>query len=171
MRLRDEACALLDRDHSSLFLGERFHRARVAYRTGAYSEFLTLMVGLQEAVLQSLALAELGIDYRDDNRSAREARQKQIDERTGLRDHLRARPTPPGRPLDYANSTRLVIRACLQYLLNAPTGNPEGLSLTPERKADLQELLAIEGRLEDTPGSVAQRRGTPGRRGLATEAR
>lgn len=150
VRLRDEARALMDREDAPLFLGERFHRARVAHTTGAYSEFLTLMVGLQEGILQAVALQELGIDYREDNKGARKNRERQFAERPGLRDYLLAQPTPGGRPIEYTSSTRLVLRACAQFVLRAATDHPERPELSPERRADLEALLAIEERLEGT---------------------
>jgi hypothetical protein len=123
-------------------MAERFHRARVAFAVGAYSEFLALVIGLVEAALQQAVHTEVGIDYHHDDPRARAERGRQIAERPALQAFLDTRPPENGRPFDYLQSNAKAMRACLEFALPAAeAGGPDEST----RTARIRRLLEIQG--------------------------
>ncbi len=153
-RLREEAQRLSDRADPALFLGERFHRARVAYAGHAYSEFLTLLVALEEAALREIARRELGIDVDEDTPKARERRRRQVAERPDLQRFLEAKMVD-GQPLDYTRANRAALLAYLEYLARPGAPAPTGEAGSPS--ADLAEVYRLVTRVDRGPAAARNR--------------
>jgi hypothetical protein len=147
-RLREEAAALEDQSDPGLFLGERYHRARVAFETGAYSEFLVWAFALQEAALHDLVANHLGIDYTLDSDDARDRRRRQVSENPGLRSYLDAQRIGKDRdPLDWSRATVPAMLACLRYLVDGPPTIRDAVA-GPSGRSELEDAQAILLRID-----------------------
>lgn len=155
-RLHREVGALADRSAPDLFLGERYHRARVAYGTGAYSEFLALLVALEEASLREIIAAELGIDFSEDNPRAQERRKRQVAERPDLAAFL-ATKTIDGKPLNYVTSNRFSMEAVLDYLIQIARPETGDGGLDDTRRAELIAVREILKRVDEGPAAGRNR--------------
>jgi hypothetical protein len=144
--LREEATSLRDDADPTLLLGELFHRARLAWEGEAYKEFVIFLFALDETALHQIVLAETGIDFRTNEIADQQRRKRQIQESPQLASYLASR-TQDGAPLAYEKSTRMVLRAFFDYVLDDSPDSGDGASTTAERRAALVEASAIDSRL------------------------
>lgn len=131
-QLRDEARILEDGADPALLLGELYHKARVACRSGAYKEFLVFLFALDEYALKEIIRQNLGIDFSRDEYVDRQARLRQVAEQPELKAFLESRTAGDGQKLRYEVANRLAMRAYLDFL--AMTAGPEAAALAEVRR-------------------------------------
>ncbi len=135
---------LEEESDSALLLGELYHKARLAYETGAYKELLVFLFALDEYALKEIIHQELGIDFGGDDVPDRQARLKQIAGRPALKAFLESQSVASGERLRYEVASRAALRAFLDFLVTAPG---EDTGIAPERRAALAEARTIDERL------------------------